>query len=183
MSLGISVAVDDRRVQGQPIETNCTGVLRPAQIKAIEVLRLHDHGVLAATTAFGKTIIAAKLIAERGANALVLVHRRQLMDQWIERLVAFLDCGRSAVGTIGGGKRRLTNFIDIALIQSPVKRGEVNDIVANYGHLIVDECHHLSAVNFELVAWRSTARYVLGLSATVTRKDCHHPIVFTQRGQ
>jgi superfamily II DNA or RNA helicase len=90
MSLGISVAVDDRRVQGQPIETNCTGVLRPAQIKAIEVLRLHDHGVLAATTAFGKTIIAAKLIAERGANALVLVHRRQLMDQWIERLVAFL---------------------------------------------------------------------------------------------
>jgi superfamily II DNA or RNA helicase len=181
-SLDISVAVDDRRAQGQPIETNFTGVLRPAQIKAIEVLRLHDLGVLAATTAFGKTIIAAKLIAERGVNALVLVHRRQLMDQWIERLVTFLDCGRSAIGTIGGGKRRPTNFIDIALIQSLVRRGEVNDIVANYGHLIVDECHHLSAVSFELAARRSTARYVLGLSATVTRKDRHHPIIFMQCG-
>jgi superfamily II DNA or RNA helicase len=181
-SLGISVAVDDRRAQGEPIEAKFTGVLRPDQIKAIEALRVHDLGVLAATTAFGKTVIAANLIAERGVNALVLVHRRQLMDQWIERLVAFLDCGRSAIGTIGGGKRRPTNFIDISLIQSLVRRGEVDDIVANYGHLIVDECHHLSAVSFELVARRTTARYVLGLSATVTRKDRHHPIIFMQCG-
>jgi superfamily II DNA or RNA helicase len=138
--------------------------------------------VLAATTAFGKTVIAASLIAERGVNTLVLVHRRQLMDQWVERLVAFLDCTRSTIGTIGGGKRRPTNFIDIALIQSLVRRGEVDDIVANYGHLIVDECHHLSAVSFELVARRTKARYVLGLSATVTRKDRHHPIIFMQCG-
>ena len=182
ISLGISVAVDDRRTQGHQIEANFTGALRPDQIKALEAIRVHDLGVLAATTAFGKTVIAASLIAERGVNTLVLVHRRQLMDQWVERLVAFLDCTRSTIGTIGGGKRRPTNFIDIALIQSLVRRGEVDDIVANYGHLIVDECHHLSAVSFELVARRTKARYVLGLSATVTRKDRHHPIIFMQCG-
>jgi Type III restriction enzyme, res subunit len=181
-SLGISVSVDDRRAQGQPIEANFTGVLRPDQVKAIEAIRAHDIGVLAATTAFGKTIIAAKLIAERGVNTLVLVLRRQLMDQWIERLLTVLDCDRSTIGTIGGGKRRPTNSIDIALMQSLVRRGVIDDIVANYGQLIVDECHHLSAVSFELVARRTTARYVLGLSATVTRKDRHHPIIFMQCG-
>ena len=86
------------------------------------------------------------------------------------------------IGTIGGGKRRPTGKIDIALIQSLVRNGEVSDIVGNYGHLIVDECHHLSAVSFELVARRSKARYVLGLSATVARKDGHHPIIFMQCG-
>jgi superfamily II DNA or RNA helicase len=150
--LGISVTVDDRRVQGQPIEANFIGALRPDQVKAFDAIRTHDLGVLAATTAFGKTVTAAKLIAERGVNTLVLVHRRQLMDQWIERLATFLDCARSTIGTIGGGKRRPTNVIDIALIQSLVRRGEVNDIVANYGHLIVDECHHVSALSFELAA-------------------------------
>jgi superfamily II DNA or RNA helicase len=63
-----------------------------------------------------------------------------------------------------------------------VRRGEVSDLVADYGHLVVDECHHLSAASFELVARRSKARYVLGLSATVARKDGHHPIIFMQCG-
>lgn len=77
---------------------------------------------------------------------------------------------------------RSRHEIDIALIQSLVRNGEVSDVVGNYGHLIVDECHHLSAVSFELVARRSKARYVLGLSATVARKDGHHPIIFMQCG-
>ena len=86
------------------------------------------------------------------------------------------------IGTIGGGKRKPTGRIDIALIQSLVRNGEVSDLAADYGHLIVDECHHLSAVSFELVARRTKARYVLGLSATVARKDGHHPIIFMQCG-
>jgi superfamily II DNA or RNA helicase len=83
---------------------------------------------------------------------------------------------------IGGGRRKPKGQVDVALIQSLVRKGEVNDIVGNYGHLIVDECHHLSAVSFELVARRSKARYILGLSATVTRKDGHHPIIVMQCG-
>ena len=86
---------------------------------------------------------------------LVLVHRRQLMDQWVERLGAFLNAAPGMTGKIGGGKRKPSGIIDIALIQSLVRKGEVDDIVSDYGHLIVDECHHLSAVSFELVARRT----------------------------
>jgi len=151
-------------------------------VEAVAALTPHDIGVLAATTAFGKTVVAARMIAERGVNVLVLVHRRQLMDQWVERLGAFLDFTPGMIGTIGGGKRKPSGVIDVALIQSLVRKGEVDDIVGDYGHLIVDECHHLSAVSFELVARRTKARFVLGLSATVTRKDGHHPIIFMQCG-
>ena len=139
-------------------------------------------GLLAATTAFGKTVVGAALIAHRGRNTLILVHRRELLKQWVERLTCFLGLDPKQVGTIGGGKRKPTGVIDVALIQSLARNGEVDDIVTDYGHLIVDECHHLSAASFERVAGRTKARYVTGLSATVARKDGHHPIIFMQCG-
>ncbi|MEI9983887.1 MAG: DEAD/DEAH box helicase [Aliidongia sp.] len=181
---GAEPVIDDLRMLGNPLpaELRFQGALRGRQIKAFEVLAPHDAGVLAATTAFGKTVVAAALVAHRMRNTLVLVHRRELLAQWIERLKTFLEIDPKAIGTIGGGRRKPTGVIDVALIQSLVRRGEVSDLVANYGHLVVDECHHLSAANFELVARRSKARFVLGLSATVARKDGHHPIIFMQCG-
>lgn len=142
----------------------------------------NDIGVLSATTAFGKTVIAAWLIAQRGVNALVLVHRRQLLEQWIERLSMFLELPAKLPGRIGGGRRKPTGLLDVAVIQSLVRKGVVDDCVGSYGHLIIDECHHLSAHSFEQVARCAKARYVTGLSATVTRKDGHHPIIFMQCG-
>jgi superfamily II DNA or RNA helicase len=181
-SLGIVTTIEDHRVSGTPIPFAFTGTLRPDQESAIRNLLPHDTGVLAATTAFGKTIVAIRMMAERGLNTLILVHRLQLMDQWIERLTAFSNLPREAIGVIGGRRRKPKGHVDVALIQSLVRKGEVDDIVGNYGHLVVDECHHLSAVSFELVARRAKARYVLGLSATVTRKDGHHPIIAMQCG-
>jgi superfamily II DNA or RNA helicase len=181
-SLGIAVTIEDRRFSGAAIPLAFDGALRADQETAITALLPHDTGVLAATTAFGKTILAIRMMAERGRNTLVLVHRRQLMDQWIERLTAFSNMPRDAIGMIGGGHRRPKGQVDVALIQSLVRKREVDDLVGNYGHLVVDECHHLSAVSFELVARRSKARYVLGLSATLTRKDGHHPIIVMQCG-
>src|SRR5712671_6835936 len=181
-SLGIAVTIEDRRSTGAPIPFAFTGTLRLGQEPVIAALLPHDTGVLAATTAFGKTVIAIRMMAERGLNTLILVHRRQLMDQWIERLTAFSSLPRDAIGMIGGGRRKPKGRVDVALIQSLVRKGEVDDIVGNYGHLVVDECHHLSAVSFEMVARRSKARYILGLSATVTRKDGHHPIIVMQCG-
>jgi superfamily II DNA or RNA helicase/very-short-patch-repair endonuclease len=139
-------------------------------------------GVLAATTAFGKTVVAAWLIAQRGVNTLVLVHRRQLQQQWVERLSTFLGMPVRAVGRIGGGRKKPTGLLDVAVIQSLVRNGVVDDLVGNYGHLVADECHHLSAQSFELVARQAKAKFVTGLSATVTRKDGHHPIIFMQCG-
>jgi superfamily II DNA or RNA helicase/very-short-patch-repair endonuclease len=141
-----------------------------------------DTGVLAATTAFGKTVVAAWLIAQRGVNTLVLVHRRQLQQQWIERLSTFLGMPVGTIGRIGGGRNKPTGLLDVAVIQSLVRNGVVDDLVGNYGHVIVDECHHLSAQSFELVARQTKAKFVTGLSATVTRKDGHHPIIFMQCG-
>ena len=180
--LGIGVDIRDERNPGRPVETSFLGELTPEQQSAVDALLAQEIGVLSAATGFGKTVAAASVIAARGTNSLVLVHRRQLMEQWIARLGAFLDLPASAIGRIGGGKRRPGGIVDVCVIQSLVHRGEVDDIVADYGHLVVDECHHISAVSFEAVARRAKAKYVLGLSATVTRLDGHHPIVFMQCG-
>ena len=179
---GVQVALRDERQPGTNLDVRFQGELRVDQQRAADAMLRHDTGVLAATTAFGKTVIAAWLIARRGVNTLVLVHRRQLMDQWVERLSTFLGVPSKAIGRIGGGRDRATGRLDVAIIQSLVRKGVVDDRVADYGHLIVDECHHLSAQSFENVARQSKARFVLGLSATVTRKDGHHPIIFMQCG-
>jgi len=183
-SHGAVADLEDLREIGTalPESLSFRGELRRPQLAAFDALVAHENGVLAATTAFGKTVVAAALVAHRARNTLILVHRRELLNQWVERLRTFLQIDPKQIGTIGGGKRKPTGVIDVALIQSLVRKGEVEDIVADYGHLIIDECHHLSAASFELVARRSKARYVVGLSATVARKDGHHPIIFMQCG-
>ena len=180
--LGIRPVVRDERQGGRPLDVDFQGELRPEQERAAEALAAHDTGVLAATTAFGKTVIAAWLIARRGVNTLVLVHRRQLLDQWLERLAVFLRLPPSSIGRIGGGRSQPTGLVDVAVIRSLVRKGVVDDRVGDYGHVIVDECHHLPAHSFEQVVRRAKARFILGLSATVARKDGHHPIIFMQCG-
>jgi superfamily II DNA or RNA helicase len=181
-SVGIAAELRDERQQGQVLATQFLGDLTPEQSEAAAILLKHETGVLAAATAFGKTVVAAKMIAARERNTLVLVHRRLLLDQWVARLQSFLYIPPGGLGIVHGGKRKPTGIIDIALMQSLIRRGVVSDLVADYGHVVVDECHHLSAVGFEAIARVAKAKYVLGLSATVTRKDGHHPIIFMQCG-
>ena len=180
--LGIEAVLRDERFGGTPLVAPFRGVLRPEQVAAVKAMLAHDIGVLSATTAFGKTVVAAWLIAQRGVNTLILVHRQQLLDQWIERLGSFLEIPPKSLGYLGGGRKKLTGMVDVALMQSLVRKGVVDDRVAEYGQLIVDECHHLSARSFELVARRAKAKFVTGLSATLARKDGHHPIVLMQCG-
>ena len=179
---GIRPELCDERYGGIPLEAHFLGTLTTEQQAAVDSLNTHDIGVLAATTGFGKTVVACHLIAARNANTLILVHRQQLLEQWVARLRTFLDIDAERVGVIRGGRKGPTGFIDVATVQSVVRKGEVSDVVAHYGHVVVDECHHLSAVSFEAVARAVKAKYVLGLSATVTRKDGHHPIIFMQCG-
>jgi superfamily II DNA or RNA helicase/very-short-patch-repair endonuclease len=180
--LGVRMVIRDERRDGNRLEVTFQGELRQEQKVAADAMLRHETGVLAATTAFGKTVVAASLIAERGVNTLVLVHRRQLLDQWVERLSTFLNISTKSIGRIGGGRTRPTGRIDVGIIQSLVRKGVVDDRVADYGHVIVDECHHLSAHSFERVVRQAKARFVVGLSATVARKDGHHPIIFMQCG-
>ena len=181
-SLGIRVDILDERFEGDPINAKFIGTLKPEQQAAVDALLKYDTGVLSASTAFGKTVVAAYLIAKRSVNTLILVHLKELLYQWIERLNTFLDVSVEDIGQIGGGKRKPTGIVDVATIQSLSRKGEVDDVVANYGYLIVDECHHISARSFEIAARQCKAKYVTGLSATVTRKDGHHPIIFMNCG-
>ena len=142
----------------------------------------HDVGVLCAPTAFGKTVTGAAIIARRRVNTLILVHRTELLRQWQERLNTFLGIEKGVVGTIGGGKRKPTGKIDIAVMQSLSRKGEVDPLVEDYGQVIVDECHHVGAVSFDAILKSVKARYVLGLTATPIRRDGQQPIIFMQCG-
>jgi len=181
-ALRVPVVVDDKRIRGNSVRLQFHGELSEPQRNAAEALLRHDTGVLVAPPAFGKTVVAAWLIARRGVNTLVLVHTRQLMDQWLSRLNQFLKPPQAALGQIGAGEKRETGIIDVAILQSLVHRQSVNPLIEQYGQIIVDECHHISARSFEQVARAAKAFYVTGFSATVERKDGHHPIIFMQCG-
>ncbi len=179
---GIACDLRDERFGGHVLDVSFVGSLRLDQEAAIAGLLPYDAGVLCAPTAFGKTVTAAAIIARRKVNTLVLVHRTELLKQWQARLQAFLDVGKGIVGTIGGGKAKPTGKIDVAVMQSLSRQGEVNPLVENYGQIIVDECHHVGAFSFDAILKRTKAKYVLGLTATPIRRDGQQPIIFMQCG-
>ena len=179
----IEIIIDDKRCSGRKLAAvGFVGELRKEQKKAVTALLKNDVGVLHAPTAFGKTITAIGLIAKRKVNTLILVHTRQLLDQWAERLSMFLV--NAEIGVVGGGKRKPTGQIDIATYQSLIKNADnsVDEILFDYGQVIIDECHHISAAKYEMLLGEVRAKYVLGMTATIQRQDGHQPIIFMQAG-
>lgn len=179
----IEVLLDDKREFGAKLKNIKSQVkLRKNQQAAVKAMSKHDSGILHAPTAFGKTVTAIGMITRRKTNTLILVHSRQLLDQWKERLKTFLP--GIDIGVIGGGKKKPTGIIDIATYQSLINKNEnsVSGLVQDYGHVIVDECHHVSAPRFEMVLNEVRARYVLGLTATPERQDGHQKIIFMATG-
>ena len=187
----------DETNHGKSISVTFLGEERDEQLEAIETLLPFDNGVLHATTAFGKTVTAASLIARRKVNTLILVHSKALLTQWHERLREFLEIdykepefiktrGRkkafSPIGCLDSTTNTIHGVVDIALMQSCFVDGEVKSFVQDYGMVIVDECHHVSSVTFEKVLKSVKAQYVHGLTATPIRKDGHQPIIFMQCG-
>jgi len=189
----VTLIQEDESNSGKVINVEFQGKLRDEQQFALEALAAHENGVLSATTAFGKTVIGAKLISTKKVNTLILVHRQQLLSQWRERLEQFLIIDESLpeppkkrgrkreqniIGHMAAGKDRLSSIVDIAVMQSLNTKGEVKEAVKNYGMIIVDECHHVPAVTFEQILKKAAAKYVYGLTATPARPDGHHPIIF-----
>jgi superfamily II DNA or RNA helicase len=179
---GVSLSVDDQRQEGSPFEWTFHGELTPLQKQAAKAMLQHDIGVFVAPPGIGKTVLGTYLIAKRARSTLVLVHRTSLLDQWIAQLAMFLGVEEKEIGQIGGGKHKANGRLDVAMIQSLVRKGQVDDSVAGYAHVIVDECHHLPAVSFERVLAEVKARFVVGLTATPQRRDGHHPITTMQLG-
>ena len=179
---GVGLDLVDERVAGAPLDLRLQGKLTAVQESAVRALLAHETGVFVAPPGVGKTVIGTYLVAARACSTLILVHRKPLLDQWLAQLALFLGIDRKDVGQIAGTKRAPTGRVDVAMIQSLVRREAVTDLVASYGQVIVDECHHLPAVQFERVLREVKARYVVGLTATPQRRDGHHPITEMQLG-
>lgn len=180
----INFHLEDRRAPATHTPFIFQGHLRPDQDTAFEALLKHDFGILVAPTGFGKTVLAAALIAARHTPTLILTHRTTLLRQWRERLQTFLGLSSREIGLYTGTTKRLTGCLDIASLPSLARLAPsaLKSLAAPYAHVIIDECHHLAAISFERVLRELPARYVLGLSATPFRKDKLHPILFMQCG-
>nr|WP_313770660.1 DEAD/DEAH box helicase family protein [Bacillus sp. S/N-304-OC-R1] len=172
----------DEQYGGENVNVLFKGTLHPQQEEAVNELFNHGNGVLSATTGFGKTVLAAALIAKRKTNTLIIVDRTQLLTQWIEKLAFFLNISPKEIGQFSGNKKKLTGKIDIATIQSLRSKGEIQAFITQYGQVIVDKCHHISAVSFEKTLKSIRAKHVYGLTATPSQKDGLHPIIFMQCG-
>lgn len=174
--------LQDERLPGRRVTAKFTGTLRKDQKAAVREMFKHEVGVLCAPTAFGKTVTAAALVARRKVSTLVLVHRTELLRQWQERLTGFLEIPKGGLGVIGGGKKKPSGKIDIAVMQSLSRREDLGELLDQYGQIIIDECHHLSAFSFEAILKQAKAKFVVGLTATPIRRDGHQPIIFMQCG-
>lgn len=168
---GSTADISDERQRGMAVDFRFQGELTAVQREAVEALLANDIGMFVAPPGTGKTVVGTYLVAKRACSTLVLVHRRLLMDQWVTQLAFFLGIEPSEIGQIGGGKDKATGKLDVAMLQSLIRKREVDDRIAEYGHVIVDECHHVPAVCFTRVLTEAKARFVLGLTATPQRRD------------
>ena len=193
----VTYTITDKTNHGNKISVSFQGAEREEQLEAINALLPYTNGILHATTAFGKTVTAAAIIARKKVNTLILVHSKALLKQWHDRLTEFLNIdypkheeknkrGRrkvfSPIGCFDSSGNTLHGIIDIALIQSCLDEDGVKPFVQDYGMVIVDECHHVSSITFEQVLMSIKAHTIYGLTATPIRKDGHQPIIFMQCG-
>lgn len=175
-SHNLNFRLDDKRRTLPPVDFTFKGELRPDQMEAAQAMLARDFGLLVAGPGTGKTVIALFLIAQRKQPALIVVHTKELLHQWVDRIETFLDIPKGEIGVIGDGKKRIGKKITVATVQSLVK---IADQVAPYiGHLIVDEAHHTPSKSFTEVAAAFGSKYMAGLSATPYRRDGLSKLIF-----
>ena len=179
----INFSIKDERVFGKKFRVKFKGNLEKEQSVAVNNILSKDIGILVAPPGTGKTVMAINAIAKRKTNTLILVHRKNIMEQWKKQLNYLLNIDKDKIGQIGGNKNKPTGIIDVATFQSLDSENGVNNRIINYGFVIVDECHHISAFSFEKILNCIKAKYVLGLTATPYRSDGHQPIINFQCGK
>ena len=184
---GIKYHIEDERTAGKMIDVTFQGGLRKSQELAVGKMLEHDTGILSAATAFGKTVVCSKLIAERKVSTLILLESSALIEQWADALHDFLEIkeelpeyqtpsGRirkrkSVIGRIHGAHDSSTGIIDIAMVGSLCKKGKLHPRLQEYGMVIMDECHHAAASTVIEILRAVKAKYVYGATATPMRSD------------
>ena len=181
---GSSVVIRETRPNFSKLKATFQGELSSEQKKAVAEMTKSEIGVLVAPPGAGKTVMGCALIAKRKTSTLILVHRTPLMEQWRLRISEFLGIDAKKIGTFDGTRKKPTGEVDVGMLPSLAKLGadEAEEMLAAYGQIIIDECHHIPAVSFDKVLQKSPARYVVGLTATPYRKDGHQAIIHMQCG-
>jgi superfamily II DNA or RNA helicase len=180
--LGSDLEITDSRPEHAAAGFKFLGTLRPHQLKAVSKVIAHERGVIVAPPGAGKTVMACAVMAHHDTPTLVLVDRKPLLDQWRERLAENLGLDVKDIGVIGGGVNKPTGRVDVAMIQSVARTEQPGDLFARYGLVVVDECHHVPAVSFELCVRDAPTRRWLGLTATPYRRDGLQAIIAMQCG-
>ena len=194
----IGYSINDLRQNGRSIKASFNGELYVEQKEAIEALENRNMGIIVAATAFGKTVIGSYLINERKVNTLILVHNKEIMYNWIDGLKKFLTIDeelpvyktksgrdkkcKDIIGSLYSGHNSLTGIVDVALFSSFGDDEENNNLLENYGMVIMDECHHGAAESVGKVLDRVKAKYVYGLTATPKRDDGKEKLVYMYFG-
>ena len=176
----------DHRGKRETVPFTCSISLRKHQEQVIQVARKKEFGVIVAPPGSGKTVMAIKIIAEKQQPALIIVHRKQLLEQWVDRIEAFLGIPRKDIGKIGQGKGKVGKQVTVAMIQSLSKKmatNEAADLSSHFGILIVDECHHIPAKTFQETISKFNSHCQYGLTATPFRKYSDGKLIFTQLGE
>lgn len=160
---GVPYQIDDQRRKLPEVGFHFAGTLKPFQRDAVEAMTAHDFGTLSAPTGSGKTVMGLEIIAARRQPALVVVHTKDLLSQWIDRIETFLGIPRDEVGIIGAGKKRIGEKISVAMVQTLCKCAK--EIAPAIGHIIVDECHRAPSRTFTEAVTAFDSRFVTGLTS------------------
>jgi superfamily II DNA or RNA helicase len=162
---GIEYEYSDRTTLKNQINLEFKGKLRDYQEDAIKGITRYPGGILESGTGSGKTTMGLYMITVRKQPTLIIVHSKELLYQWQERIKQFLgyDCG-----LVGDGKTVIKD-ITVGIIQSV--KNNMDDLKDRFGHVICDEVHRSPATTWTSVLDRISAKYLLGLSATAYRND------------
>ena len=177
---GVLYCLKDDRRKLPDVNFTFTGKLKSFQAKAVKKMMAKYFGTLSAATGSGKTVMALKIIAERKQPALILVHTKELLNQWIDRIQTFLGIPKDKIGIIGGGKKTIGKAITVATVQSLYKCAD--KVSPHIGHLIVDECHRAPSRTFTEAVTAFDSKYMLGLSATPWRRDGLSKLIYWHIG-
>lgn len=174
----IPFKIIDKRVKREEIHFESNIELQPNQGVVLQKARERDFGVIVSPPGSGKTLIGLEIIVERRQPALIMVHRKQLFDQWIDRIQSFLKMSKKEIGQIGNQKSRIGNGITVAMIQSLSRMSDIKSLSNAFGTIIVDECHHIPAKTFREVIMNFNSYYLYGLTATPKRKNNDQKLIF-----